>query len=153
MSERLRLVVFSLDAQRFALPLAAVRRVVRAVEVTPLRGAPDIVLGAIGLAGGVVPVLDMRKRFGLPQREVDPSDHFLIATTPRREMALVIDEACGVVECERSAVMAARRISPGLEGIDGVLRLDDGLVLIHDLDAFLSLEQARSLDVIMDQGA
>lgn len=153
MSERLQAVVFALDAQRFALPLAAVRRIVRAVELTPLPGAPDIVLGAIDLAGRVVPVLDMRKRFGLPEREVDPSDHFLIAATPRREMALVIDEARGVVECERSAVMAASRISPGLEWIDGVLRLDDGLVLIHDLDTFLSLDEARSLDETVDQGA
>lgn len=151
MSEGLQAVVFALDMQRFALPLAAVRRIVRAVEVTPLPGAPGIVLGAIDLAGRVVPVLDIRKRFGLPEREVDPSDHFLIATTPRRDVALVIDAAHSVVECERSAVIDSHRIAPGLEQFSGVVQLEDGLVLIHDLEKFLSLDEVRAVDEAMDR--
>jgi purine-binding chemotaxis protein CheW len=153
MSESMRAVVFCLDGQRYALPLAAVRRIVRAVEVTPLPGAPAIVLGAIDVEGSVLPVLDIRRRFLLPEREVGPADQFLIASTARRAVALVIDEAHGVIEREQSAVIGSDRIAPGVEQISGLIQLDDGLVLIHDLERFLSLEEVRAVDEAMDRPA
>jgi purine-binding chemotaxis protein CheW len=151
MSESMRAVVFGLDGQRYALPLAAVRRIVRAAEVTPLPGAPAIVLGAIDVEGSVIPVLDIRRRFLLPERELSPADQFLIASTVRRAVALVIDEAHGVIEREQSAIIGSDRITPGLEQFKGVVQLEDGLVLIHDLEKFLSLDEARVLDEAMDR--
>lgn len=151
MSEPAQLVVFCLNGQRFALPLAAVERIVCAVEVTPLPGAPAVVLGAIDVAGCVLPVLNIRRRFLLPEREVGPADQFLIARTARRTLALVIDEAHGVIEHAPSDLIASDRIVPGLGQFQGVVKLDDGLVLIHDLEKFLSLDEARTLDEAMDR--
>ena len=145
-----QLVVFRLDGQRYALPLGAVDRIVHAVEVTPLPGAPAIVLGAIDAAGCVLPVLCMRRRLGLPERDISPADQFLIARTKRRAVALMIDEAQGVSRCEPSAVVGSDRIVPGFEHFEGVVRLDDGLLLIHDLEKFLSLDEARTLDEAME---
>ena len=147
----LQLIVFGLGEQRYALSLDAVERVVRAVEVTPLPGAPAIVLGAIDVGGCVLPVLNLRRRFLLPEREIGPSDQFLIAQIPGRAVALVIDEAHGVIERELSAVIGSERIVPGLEQFQGVVRLDDGLVLIHDLQKFLSLDETRTLNQAMDR--
>jgi purine-binding chemotaxis protein CheW len=146
-------VVFCLDAGRYALPLAAVDRIVRAVHVTPLPRAPGIVLGAIDVQGRVLPVFNMRRRFGLPERAIDPADHFLIAHTPRRTVVLVIDAAQGVFEHAATAVTAAANIAPDLEHIRGVIQLEDGLVLIHDLEHFLSPDEARVLDEAMSQQA
>lgn len=149
----IRLVVFRLDAQRYALPLAAVERIVRAVEVTPLPNAPSIVLGVIDVEGHVLPVLNIRQRFLLPERNPGPDDQFLIAQTGRRMVALVVDETEGVIERPESAVVDAAQIVPGLEQFQGVFRLDDGLVLIYDLEKFLSLDEARVLDQAMIQEA
>lgn len=149
MSAGIRLVVFGVDEQRYALPLTAVARVVRAVQVTPLPGAPASVLGVIDVAGDLLPVLNLRRRLRLPEREVAPADQFLLARTARRAVALAVDEAHGVIECGQSAVTAAARIAPGLEQIPGVVTLDDGLVLIHDLEKFLSPDEARVVDEAM----
>lgn len=149
MDERKHLLVFRLGDQRYALPLAAVERVVRAVELTPLPGAPAIVLGAIDMGGRILPVLSLRRRFLLPEREICPADQFLIAYTARRVVALVIDEASDVIAHKPSAVVGSGRIAPGLERFHGVVRLDDGLVLIQDLEAFLALDEARALDAAM----
>ena len=147
----MQLVVFRLDRQRYALPLVAVERIVRAVEVTPLPGAPAIVLGAIDVEGRILPVLNLWRRLGLPEREIGPANQFLIAWTARRAVALVMDEAQGVIEREQSAVIASDRIGPGLEQFQGVVNLDDGLVLINDLEKFLSLDEARTLDEAIDR--
>lgn len=153
MSELIQLVVFRLEEQRYALPLAAVERIVRAVEVTSLPDAPAIVLGAIDLAGQVIPVLDVRLRFRLPQREIGPADQFVIAHTAPRTVAFVVDEALGVIERTKSAVTDTAQIVPGLEQLHGVIKLDDGLVLIHDLEKFLSLDEVQALDQAMGQEA
>jgi purine-binding chemotaxis protein CheW len=150
MTTPIQLVVFGLGAQRYALPLAFVERFVRAVEATRLPSAPVIVLGAINVAGRVLPVLNLRRRFGLPEREIDPADLFLIAYTARRAVVLVVDEALGMVECLASEIIQPTQIAPGLEHLQGVVRLDDGLVLIQDLENFLSLDESRALDEAMN---
>lgn len=142
----MQFVVVLLDGQRYALPLRAVNRIVGAVEVAPLPGAPTMVLGAIDMEGIVLPVFCMRRRLGLAHVEVTPHHQFLIARTPSRWVALMIDAAHGVIDCGPSDIIGMDEAVPGLEQFRGLARLDDGLVLIHDLENFLSLEEARCLD-------
>lgn len=146
-------VVFSLDAGRYALPLAAVERIVRAVEVTCLPSAPAIVLGAINVAGRVLPVFNTRRRFGLPERDVGPEDQFLIARSAHRTVVLAIDATQGVLERATSDTVDAQSIVMGLRHIQGVIRLPDGLALIHDLDRFLSAEESVALDEVLSPGS
>ena len=151
MSEVAQLVVFRLNERRYALPLGIVERVIRAVEVTPLPKAPAIVLGAINVQGRVIPVVNARRRFLMPDREIGPADWFLIAHTTRHAVVLVVDESEGVVEWPEAHIVRSADIVPGLEQFPGVIRLDDGLALIHDLERFLSLDEARALDEAMDR--
>jgi purine-binding chemotaxis protein CheW len=151
MNDLTQLVVFRLDAQAYAVPLSAVERVVRAVEVTPLPQAPAIVLGVIDVEGRVLPVLNLRRRFGLPDKDIQPTDQFLIARTAQRTVVLVIGEAQDVIERSATEIVGPAMIVAGLEQIKGVIKLEDGLALIHDLERFLSLDEARSLDEAMRQ--
>lgn len=144
-----QLVVFNLAEQRYALHLSAVERVVLIAELTALPKAPEIVLGIINVRGCVVPVVDTRRRFGLPAREVNLSDHLIIARTSRRVVALLADVVAGVVQHSRAAITAADQILRNLEYVEGVVRLDDGLIFIHDLDTFLSPVEERTLEQAM----
>jgi purine-binding chemotaxis protein CheW len=153
LSEIAQFLVFRLGERRYALPLAVVEQVVRAVDVTPLPKAPPIVLGAINVHGRVLPVLNVRRRFLMPDREIGPADWFLLAHTARRTVVLVVDESEGVVERPQAEIVLSAQIHPGLEPFPGVLRLDDGLVLIHDLERFLSSDEARALDEAMEEAS
>lgn len=144
-----QLLVFRLGEQRYALPLEAVERIVRAVEVTPLPGVPAVVLGVIDVQGRVLAVLSIRRRFGLAQSDIVVGDHFVLARTTRRTVALVIDEAQGVIEHPADEIFGSAQIAFGAGTIQGVVKLEDGLVLIHDLETFLSLEEASALDRAM----
>lgn len=141
-----QLLVFRLDDQRYALRLDAVDRVVRAVAVTPLPEAPDDILGIINVQGRIVPTLSLRRRFALPGKEIEPNDRFIIISTARRIFALVADEVHGVVECPAAAVVPATEILPRLAPIEGVMLLADGMVLISDINTFLSRDQEAILD-------
>jgi purine-binding chemotaxis protein CheW len=152
MSEPVRLVIFRVDEQRYGLPLNAVERIVRAAEVTLLPKAPAIVIGVLDVEGRVLPVVNIRRRLGLPERHISPAHQFVIAQTSRRGIVFVVDEALGVVDLPSTGMVGAAQVVPGLEHIRGVVQLPDGLVLIHDLESFLSLDEERALDEALAEG-
>lgn len=116
------------------------------VAVSPLPKAPPVAIGVVNIRGAVVPVLDIRGRFGLPPRDWGPSAHLLVARTPRRIVALPVDEALGVIEVAEEAITPPAVVLPKTEYVSGIVALPDGLLFIHDLDAFLSLDEEERLD-------
>lgn len=140
------MVMFWLDDQRYAVHLGAVERVVRAAETVQLPKAPRVVLGVINVQGSVIPVVDLRIRFGRPARGLKVSDHFLLAQTVRRSVALWVDQVAAVIGVPEDQLIAAETVLPHLPYVKGLLKLEDGLILIHDLDTFLSLEEEETLD-------
>jgi purine-binding chemotaxis protein CheW len=144
-------VVFGLDEYRYALPLRAVDRFVRAAYVTPLPSAPPIVLGILNIAGQVLPVFNVRRKFRLSEREIRPEDQFLIARNAQRTVVLAVDSAHGVLELAASVPVDAATLIADCGHIRGVIPLEDGLVLIHDLDLLLSPDETRALDEALKQ--
>ncbi|HJZ12870.1 MAG TPA: chemotaxis protein CheW [Acidobacteriota bacterium] len=141
-----RMVVFLLNEQRYALSLSTVERVIPAVEITTLPKAPEIVMGVINLQGEIIPMINVRRRFRLPEKEVDPGDHFLIARASNRKVGLIVDMVLDVIEQSTEAITSAKAITPGIEYVEGIMTLQDGLILIHDLAKFLSFPEATQLD-------
>ncbi|MBV8782282.1 MAG: chemotaxis protein CheW [Phycisphaerae bacterium] len=144
MSALTHMVVFLLDEGRFAFPLEVVERIVRVVEVTPLPQAPNGVVGVINIQGRVIPVLDLRCRFGLPPREVEVSDQLLIAHASKRDIALLVDGA-DVVALDTEHTVDAQRILPGLEYTSSIVKHNGHLILLCDPDALLSLDEQSQL--------
>lgn len=144
------LIVFALDRQRYALPLPVVDRVVHMVAITPLPKAPGIVLGVVNFQGRVIPVINMRRRFCLPEREILLTDQLVVSHTSRRPVALVADAVLDVIASSAQSLVATENILSRVEYVEGAIKLADGLIFIHDLDKFLSLEEESSLDQAMD---
>lgn len=142
-------LVFILDNQRYALHLSAVDSVARMVHITPLSGAPGVVLGVVSIRGRVVPVVNIRQRFNLAARENRLTDQLIFAHTERRSVALVADAVTGVVEGLEHNVVSADTIFPAIKYLEGIIRFEDGLVLIHNLGEFLSLDEEKSLDLAL----
>jgi purine-binding chemotaxis protein CheW len=145
-----QLVAFILGEQRYALPLATVQRVTRMVEVTPLPKAPDVVLGLIDLQGDIIPVMSMRKRFGMVEPETSLNDQLIVADGGARRVALVVNSVTGVVE-QTGEVTESEKILPGAQYVEGMARLEGSILFIHDLDRFLSKKEERQLDGLLDQ--
>lgn len=141
-----QLLVFTLDDQHYAIRLGAVERVVRAVEVTPLPDAPEIVRGIINVQGRFVPVIDLRRCFRLPEREIRLSDQFVISAASQRTVAFAVDAVHGVVRCPEDAVVPVAEILPGIGALQGVMKLTDGMVLIPDIDKVFSPDEEARLD-------
>lgn len=149
MKKLINLIVFQLNNQRFALPLNVIERVVHVVEIHTLPKMPDYLHGIINVHGEVTPVINVRFLFGLKPKEVELSDRFIIATTSSLKIALLVDSTNEVVEFNENEIVNSDKFMYGKRYIKGVIKLKDGMVLINDIDEFLSPNELEQLDVIL----
>ena len=140
------ILVFAVGEMKHGLSLSGVEKVELAAEVTPLPEAPHVVIGAINWRGQILPVLSMRRRLHVPERSVMASDRIIFVQSSRRRIALVVDEVLGVRPVERSDFTSADALSEGLGCVAGASRTEDGIVLIHDLELFLSEADEKALE-------
>ena len=143
------LLEFSLGGDRHALPIESVERIIRVVALRALPGAPAVIRGMFSLHGRPVPVADPRRRLGLGDRDIALEDRIIVARTARRLLGLLVDSEVAVVTCARSDILAGEAVLHGIDLLDGVARLPGGLVFIHSLERFLSLEEERRLGEAM----
>ena len=141
-----QLVVFTLGEQGYALPLNTVVRVVHAVEITLLPKAPPVISGIINVKGQIIPVVDIRKRFGLTPRELIPDDQLIIADTGKRQVALLVDQVSGVQNISSRQQVDTKETMPFAEYIRGVVKIEDELILIYDMEQFLNLHEEMELE-------
>jgi|SRR6266850_118378 purine-binding chemotaxis protein CheW len=140
------LLVFGSIGQQYALRLETVERVVRAVELTPLPGAPPAIRGIFSLHGRIIPVGDFPRRIGNVAPPISISDHIVIARSPRRVLGVLAQGTVEVLTCAADEVVRAADVLDGVGAITGIMQLPSGLVLIQDLAAFLSLDEEPVLD-------
>lgn len=148
MNDKKSFLVFLLENRKYALDLDVVERVVPAAGTTPLPEAADHLQGLINIAGHVVPVINMRGLLGLPGREMELEDRFVLARGQGRLMALHVDMVEGVVEFPVHLVEWPHnepdRDKPEVPGGSAkVFTILGDIVLIQDPDA---LAEAASLD-------
>ncbi len=139
------LLIFHLEDRRYSIHLENVERVVRAVEITPLPDGPKDILGVINVYGRIVPVLNLRKRLGLPDKEMELNDQLVIAHTSKWPLALLVDGVSGVLDFPVSREVPISEILPdGLE-IEGVVKLEEGLAFIEDMERLFDPDDAGRL--------
>jgi purine-binding chemotaxis protein CheW len=145
-SARREALLFELVEQRFALRVSDVIELTRACAVQALPQAPEAIIGAVNLRGQVVPVLDMRRRLGLPHKALDPSDSFIFARIGERCIALRVDRLLGIEELSVTPIVDAPNLPARLPYVSGVATVADGVVFIYDLEQFLSGAEVAVLD-------
>jgi purine-binding chemotaxis protein CheW len=142
-------LVVEIAGTRCALPLGDVLEVLRAVALTPLPTAPPIVEGVIDVRGEVVPVLDVRRRLGLPSAPVSAAQRLVLARAAGRTVGLRVDAVDWITRLAAADIARAERIAHGIGWLAGVARVAGGLVLVHDVGTFLRQAEAEALDEAM----
>lgn len=109
-----QLCTFRVGGEDYALDIMRVREIIHPLPITPVPRAPAFVEGVIRLRGEVIPVVDVRKRFGLPLAAPGPRTKYLVVRVAGRRLALVVDEISEVLRVRRSDL----RPAPELVGLD-----------------------------------
>ncbi|NMA29098.1 MAG: chemotaxis protein CheW [Burkholderiales bacterium] len=130
------LVTFRVEDLLLGLDLEAVVRIERAAAVTPLNGAPPCLMGVLNHHGRILPVLDLRRRLGLPTRPLAPSDQFLLVRCGLRTVVVPIDRVEGLVS-PAPLTSPEEALGIPLEGL-GLMPSENGITMIQDPDLLLN---------------
>lgn len=141
----LQVLVFRIDRQRYALPLRDVREVHRAVAITRLPAGPDVVEGVVNVRGELVPVLDLRRRMGLSPGHIHPGEYLIRAVAGERIVAIRADFVDGLADIDPADLLPGDQIAPHAPHVAGAARLADGVLVLHDLERFLTSPEAATL--------
>jgi purine-binding chemotaxis protein CheW len=151
MVEKNQIVAFTLDDQQFGLNLSSVERIVRAVEITPVPDSPTQILGIINVEGHVMPVLNTRKWLGLPEREIELQDVFVIVSVNGHSIALVADEVKPVTEVPLNEVINSHEVIRSTGSVERIAKLEDGLMMVLTAERAISLEELGKLDSVLSE--
>jgi len=143
----LQLVTFTLASEEFGLEILKVQEIIRTLEITRVPRAPAFVEGVINLRGKVIPIIGLRRRFGMPDRAQDKDTRIIVIEIKQMIVGFVVDSVSEVLRIPASTVEPPPSIVSGIDSeyISGVGKLNDRLLIMIDLDALLSPEQRDGL--------
>ncbi|WP_439888600.1 chemotaxis protein CheW [Pseudomonas sp. MBLB4123] len=147
--DRYQVLPFDLAGQHLAVALEQVVRVLPALHVSPLPGAPKTIRGLANVRGQLLPVVDLPRRFGWDAPEPSLWQPFIWLTSSTRELLLPVErvEAVSTYASEHFTPAPDPRVPSSL--LRGVVRNRDGLLLIQDVEQLLSHEDELQLDTLL----
>jgi len=146
-SGELQIVVCELADEHYGLDIARVFEIIRHQPVTPVPRAPSFVKGVINLRGRIIPVVDLRGRFGMAEAEATKESRIVVAESGATRVGLIVDSVSEVLLVPLDAVEATPEVAAGddAEYLRGIAKLGDRLVLLLELDGLFGLEEQQQL--------
>ena len=152
MKQQNQYFVFELDGQRYAMEISLVEKVIHAVELIYLPETPDSLLGLINMGDKIIPVVNIRKQFNLPAREMKLDDQIIISQLSTRKIAFIADNVEGIVEFPKEQIDEVHQIFPEMaRHIVGVGRFNDNTVLIIAIDKLFSTQDINRLEKVIKE--
>ncbi len=144
----LQLVTFHVGDEEFGVDILAVREINRMMEITRVPHAPVFVEGVINLRGQVIPVVDLRTRFQLDAVEHDKSTRIVVVELSEKVVGFLVDSVSEVLRVPRDLIEPPPPIVGSIDSeyIQAVVKLDDRLLILLDLQKLLSGGEARELE-------
>ncbi|MEW6051588.1 MAG: chemotaxis protein CheW [Candidatus Zixiibacteriota bacterium] len=146
-SGELQLVSFNIGSEEFGVDILKVQEINRMVEITRVPQAPEYVEGVINLRGRVIPIIDLRKRFNLQQKEYDKSTRIVVVDINGTIMGMIVDAVSEVLRLPASTIEVPPGIVTGVNAdyIKGVAKLDDRLLIFLDLSRVIDARELASM--------
>ena len=146
----IQLVTFSIGEEEFGVDILKVQEIIRTMEITKVPRAPEFVEGVINLRGKVIPIVDLRKRFGLETRDHDKHTRIIVIEINQMIVGFVVDSVSEVLRIPANTVEPPPPVVSGLESeyISGVGKLQDRLLILLDLNRLLSGEEKEALSQV-----
>ena len=146
MGEELKVIVFALGSEQYGIEVEKVRTIERMMPITRVPKTPAFIKGVINLRGVVIPVLDLRGRFGLAETEATENSRIIIVAANELEVGFIVDAANDVIDIDSDAIDTPPEVVGGIKAkyLRGVAKLGDNRLLI-----MLNLSEVLNKDEII----
>ncbi|MBF0338136.1 MAG: chemotaxis protein CheW [Nitrospirae bacterium] len=135
----LQLVTFTLGSEEYAVDILKVQEINRMTVITIVPNSPQYVEGVINLRGKVIPVVNLRKKFGIAEIDNDSDARIMIVDIRGITMGMVVDSVSEVLRVPATIVEATPPMATDIstEFINGIAKLADRLIILLDIDKLI----------------
>lgn len=135
-------ITFTLDAQEYGVDIMLIREIKGWTETTALPQAPAHVRGVINLRGVIVPIIDLRTRFGMGTTQPSRMHVVIIVTTGARTTGLLVDAVSDIISVEPGSVRPVPPMGTPIEDsfLEGLVPIGERMVTLVSLDGLLGLQ-------------
>lgn len=146
-NEEVQLVAFKLGGEEYGVSITQVQEIIRRREPTRIPQTPNFIEGVINLRGNLIPIIDLKKRFKLPEVEFDENSRIIIVEVEGQTVGIIVDAVSEVLRISQDAIEPP---PPGVATIEaeylkGVGKIDDRLLILLDIDKLLSTKEKTDL--------
>jgi len=147
-SELLQLVTFMVASEEFAIPILSVQEINRMMEITRVPQSPPFIEGVINLRGKIIPVMDLRKRFGVEESTELSDSRIIVVEVASRVIGFTVDRVNEVLRIDSSIIEPPPSMVSGVDSeyVEGVGKLDDRLLILLNLGRLFSDEDLEKVD-------
>ena len=152
MEKDLQVVGFRIGNETYGVRIGSVREIVRVPEITSVPSAPETVEGVINLRGKIIPVMDLRKRFGNREITADKKNRILVVELDNKLIGLIVNSASEVLKISPAEIEAPGSVfADGESGyVTGVGKLRDRLIILLDISKLLHRPELTRLEEAAD---
>ncbi|NOZ24762.1 MAG: chemotaxis protein CheW [Nitrospirae bacterium] len=132
----LQLASFRLGEEEYAIDISTVQEINRMTEITKVPNSPPYIEGVLNLRGRIIPAVNLRKKFGLPEREFDRHTRIMVVDIEGTMVGLIVDAVSEVLRLAPETIEPAPEMATGVNSkyIKGVGKIDDRLIILLDLE-------------------
>jgi purine-binding chemotaxis protein CheW len=155
MAKDIQVVGFRVGKEHFGVPIELVHEIVRIMEVTSVPDAPDFIEGVINLRGKIIPVIDLRKRFGEKTITASKKNRILVAEIMGKIVGLVVDAASEVVKIPPSDIEPPPNVfgESEVNYVTGVGKIGNKLIILVDLGKIMQRGDLRRITELAEAKA
>jgi len=155
MAESTQVVSFKLGPEEYGVDIAQVQEINRMVAVTHVPRAPVFMEGVINLRGQLIPIIDLRTRFGMPRAEQTKNTRIVVTEVGGKRIGMVVDSVSEVLRLPVDAIEPAPDMITGIDTdyIRGVGKVDDRLIILLDLTKIITGAEKRELETADGEAA
>jgi purine-binding chemotaxis protein CheW len=149
MGEELKVIVFALANEEYGVEVEKVRTIERMMPITRVPRTPHFIKGVVNLRGIVIPVLDLRGRFGLESTEATDNSRIIIVAVNDLEVGFIVDSANDVIDIDSDAIDTPPEVVGGIKAkyLRGVAKLGgDRLLIMLNLAEVLNKSEIIQLE-------
>ena len=139
----IQLVGFRLDNEDYAIAITKIQEIILMKPITRIPQVPDFIEGLINLRGSVIPIVNLRKRFGLPPREVDDETRTIVVNVHDKTVGCIVDAVTQVMRINRDQIQPPPLgvLAVNHQYLAGLAKLDDRLMIILDIEKLFEAEE------------
>ena len=138
-----QMIGFYINNDEYGVDIHKVKEVIKIRSITKFPKAPEFVKGVINLRGDIIPVIDLRGKFGLGQSAYNDATRVIVAEVEERSIGTVVDSVSHVIKIARDQIGPPPEMAGGISGefLRGIGKMDENLIVLLNIDKILTVDE------------